>query len=301
MEASPLVTVICLCYNHAEYVVQTLDSVLTQSHPNIELLIVDDASTDDSVNVIENYLLEKSLSINFIKNPVNLGLTQSFNKAVAFAQGDFLIDLAADDVLFPHTVATQVDAFLNSNLETTAIVYGNAMNIDENNQFLSYFFEVDPLLKVHDQALHQTDYARILNTGKTFCSVSAMMNKKIFDTLKGYDNSLAFEDLDYWLRAAREYQLIFIDEVLIQKRRLLNSHGSQFHIKSAFSNQMDQSMLKIIQKALKMNRNKTEHRNLLKRINYSIVRSWQAHKYAMLFQFAWLKLQAHYKINTTKY
>ena len=55
MQKNPLVTVICLCYNHAEFVVESLNSVVNQNYKAIELIILDDCSTDDSVTIIENF------------------------------------------------------------------------------------------------------------------------------------------------------------------------------------------------------------------------------------------------------
>lgn len=296
MESDPLVTVICLCYNHEAFVIKTIDSVLNQTYKNIEIILIDDFSTDTSVNVIEKYLLEKSVSINFIKNTTNLGLTKTFNKAVTYAKGSFLIDLACDDVLLPDCIERQIQTYNESNISETAIVFGNAVNISEEGNFLSYFFEVDENKFVNDKVLHHTSYTTILNSGKTFCSVSAMLNRQIFDILGGYDENLAFEDLDYWLRASRKYNIVFIDRPLICKRRVINSQGSQFHIKSSFSDKMDHSNLLILKKALKMNRNSEEHKNLLKRVNYSLDKSLHAYKWGIAFQYALLKLKCHYKI-----
>lgn len=299
MESPPLVSVICLCYNHAKYAIKTIDSVLGQTYKNIEIIIIDDFSIDDSVNVIENYLLEKSLPINFIKNESNLGLTKTFNKAVTYAKGSFLVDLACDDLLLPECISLQIKTYLQNDSSKIAIVYGNAIHIDRQDRMLSYFFEVNEKKKVIDKRLLQTTYDRIIDTGKTFCSVSALINRKHFNELQGYDESLAFEDLDYWVRASRDYEIVFIDIPLVKKRRLTNSHGSQFHLKTSFSDTMDHSNLKILKKILKMNRTRTEHKNLLKRINYSLERSMRAHKNKMALNYVILKLKCHFKIWNT--
>ena len=74
MHNKPLVTVICLCYNHAAFIVEALDSVLNQTHSNVELIIADDFSTDNSVDVIENWL-KNHPNISFFANKVNLVYT----------------------------------------------------------------------------------------------------------------------------------------------------------------------------------------------------------------------------------
>src|ERR1700749_5034941 len=98
MQNKSLVTVICLCYNHENFVTESLFSVMNQDYAFVELIIVDDCSTDNSKNIIKKWLLDYP-EVRFISNEINLGNTKSFNKALQFAKGDYIIDLAADDVL----------------------------------------------------------------------------------------------------------------------------------------------------------------------------------------------------------
>jgi len=81
MTQKPLVTVICLCYNHQDYVIETLQSVLNQSYSNIEIIIVDDKSSDDSVSLISDFLKDHP-QIKFIKNEKNV--LDEFNLWVIF-------------------------------------------------------------------------------------------------------------------------------------------------------------------------------------------------------------------------
>ena len=77
MEA-PLVSIICACYNQAQYVVESLDSVKNQTYKNIELVIYDDASSDDSVSVISNWLEQnRDIKAFFTKNEINQGICKS--------------------------------------------------------------------------------------------------------------------------------------------------------------------------------------------------------------------------------
>ena len=92
----PLVSVICLCYNHSKYVIESIESVLSQSYANIELIIVDDASTDDSQSVIRNFIVSLP-QVNFIPLTNNIGNCSAFNIGWRASSGDYVIDLAADD------------------------------------------------------------------------------------------------------------------------------------------------------------------------------------------------------------
>ena len=142
MQNKSLVTVICLCYNHENFVTESLFSVMNQDYAFVELIIVDDCSTDNSKNIIKKWLLDYP-EVRFISNEINLGNTKSFNKALQCAKGDYIIDLAADDVLLPNCISLQVKAFENSAFKNLGIVYGNAELINEKGDFESYYFPVD--------------------------------------------------------------------------------------------------------------------------------------------------------------
>ena len=110
MQENPLVTVICSCYNHENFVIESLNSVINQDYKNIELIIIDDFSSDNSKKTIKNWLLNYP-EITFIANENNLGITKSFNNALKSAKGKYIIDLAADDILIPNCVDLQLKKF----------------------------------------------------------------------------------------------------------------------------------------------------------------------------------------------
>lgn len=300
MNQNPLVTVICLCFNHQNYVIETIDSVLKQTYSNIEIIIVDDCSLDKSVQEITHFIKDKP-EIRFIKNKSNLGINKTFNKAAKFAKGSFLIDLACDDILLPNCVEKQIEAFLKADLKNTAIVFGNSENIDSNGKYLSDYFKTNTNKSVIDQGLFQTDLIRVLKGGLSINSVSAMMNKKIFDELGGYDESLSFEDLDYWLRSLKLHKIIFIDEILTQKRDLKSSLGSQFLKKNKTSNALNQSLNKIYSKNIREHkRDKNILRAILKRIHYSLIHAAKNKDFRFIFCYGLQKARVHYYLLLAK-
>src|SRR5690349_7222728 len=104
---SPLVSVICLSYNHARFAEEAIQSVLSQTYSNVELIVVDDASNDNSVQIIEQQIRHRS-DIKFLSLKKNLGHCKAFNQGYALAKGEYIIDLAADDVLLPNKIETGV-------------------------------------------------------------------------------------------------------------------------------------------------------------------------------------------------
>lgn len=289
----PLVSIICHCYNHASFVEECLDSVLNQSYKNIELIIVDDCSSDNSVEVIENWL-KKNPEVQFFNNTKNLGITKSFNKTIEFAKGEFLIDLATDDVLLPNCIEEQISAF-NQN-PNACLVFGNAELIDETGTTIGFNFPVDNNLNVTDKNLVNTNYESILKGGNCMCSVSSMFKKETFINLGKYDESLAYEDLDFWLRIAKKYELVFIDKVLVKKRELSHSLTRHFFKKNVFSKKVNYSNYKILVKAFKANTNKIEYKALLKRIHNLIERNLKLKNFDLVFLLLILKLKTEFKI-----
>lgn len=289
MTDNPLVTIICVCYNQELYVAAALDSVIAQHYNAIELIIIDDCSTDGSVAVIREWH-NNHPSVRLIVNEQNLGPTKTFNKAAQYAEGDYLVDLAADDLLLPDSVALQVQRFHESPYsEKLAIVYGNAENITENGSFISYFFPVDANGKTIEKRPVGDIYISVLSGGNVLCSVAAMIKKAVFDKLGGYDESLAYEDLDFWIRSARNYWFDYVDTVLVQKRRVQHSLGTTFHQKkTAYSRKTNHSTYRILAKAYAMNTQKTENKALRKRIHHEIGLNFNNRNYPLVLRYIFL-------------
>lgn len=295
-ENNPLVSVICLCYNHELFVIDTLESVVNQTYTNFELIIVDDCSTDASVEKI-NHWLQSNPKCTFIQNQQNLGNTKAFNIAAQQAKGTYLIDLAADDLLLPNCIEKQVKTFETSAFKNLGLVYGNVQHINERNEIVDEYFPVNQDNKVNTKRPTGSIFSNIIDSGKTICSVSAMFTKEAFWKLNGFDEKLAYEDLDFWIRLSRVYEIDFIDTFLVQKRNVTNSLGSQFHDKT-YSRKINTSTLIILNKAYALCESKTEYRNLLKRIHYEIQLNYKNNDFGLVIQSILLKLKTEFKILT---
>ncbi|MDR6843776.1 glycosyltransferase [Flavobacterium granuli] len=290
MQNNPLVTIICLCYNHEAYVVESLNSVINQSYPFIELIIVDDFSIDSSKTIIRTWL-EKNPQIQFITNETNLGNTKSFNKALKIAKGEYIIDLAADDILLPNCVTLQLEGFKNSHHKNLGVVYGNVELISENGVFESYYFPVNDQKKIIENRITGDIYQSVLSGGNSICSVSAIIKKTVFDHLQGYDETLAYEDLDFWIRASRQYEFDFIDEPLVQKRTVTNSLGSDFFKKKdSRAKKINHSTYLILKKAIELNRTRNEDLAIQKRIHNEIIHTLKINDFGLFLKLIGLRV-----------
>ncbi len=101
-----LVTVIIASYNHGPYIEESIQSVLRQTYPNIELLVIDDGSTDDSIQRIT--ALQSVHGFDF-RTQGNMGLTRTLNDAISRARGDFIAPFGSDDIMHPDRLALQME------------------------------------------------------------------------------------------------------------------------------------------------------------------------------------------------
>jgi Glycosyl transferase family 2 len=277
----PIVTVIALCYNHAAWVRQALDSVGEQTYPQIQLIVVDDGSTDHSVAQIRQWLASHP-DVLFLELSENKGNCAAFNQALDWAQGKYVIDLACDDLLLPERVARQV-AFFESLPTKVGMIYGNTYLVDAEGQNLDTFYPI-PL---KNEPPSGDIYAQIL--AQTFISApTVMFRKSVLDTLGGYDENLAYEDFDIWLRIARQHEVLFQNEILTQKRKLPNSLGGLFYRKK---NPLMASSLRICQKVQAMNRLPEETQALGKRVRFFLRQCLYSQHYDLAPAFAQILIQ----------
>lgn len=285
----PLVSIVCICYNHENFVQDALFSVLQQTYKNIELIVINNGSTDNSeARILE--VIAKNPEIKYIKINKVISLTKAFNLGFKKTSGDYLIDLAADDRLLNNCVEKQVMFFKKQNTNT-ALIFGNAYHINSENQRIKPFFAVNHDNKVINTDLFSTNYKTILAGGLTMCSVSALFTRKHFLLLNGYNEELFFEDLDYWLRLSKEYEIQFLDDFLVEKRYLEHSLGNQFFKKNTYSKKINESLRKIFYQSLQRNSLKAENKALLKRIHYSMEQTYKNKQWIDLCKFTIIMLK----------
>jgi hypothetical protein len=172
-------------------------------------------------------------------------------------------------------------------------VYGNAALINEFGDFNSYYFAVDHHKNVIQKRTTGDIYLSVLTGGNSICSVSAMVKKTVFDELNGYDENLAYEDLDFWIRASRVYEVDFIDKILINKRIVANSLGTTFFKKK---NTINNSTFIILKKAIRLNRTKEENKAILKRIHFEMILAFRTSNFALLLKYIAMEIKLRVSI-----
>lgn len=258
MKKHPLVSVLCLCYNHKKFVSKAIQSVLVQTYSNIELIVVDDASTDGSKGEIERILTNRQFV--FIDLSENVGNTRAFNKAFAQSKGKYIIDLAADDVLVNDRIEKQVTFFENCN-DKTGVIYSNVTYIDETSRWLGQHFSKEKFTPYVGDI-----YEKLIK--KYFIPPPSMMIKReVLEQLGGYDENLAYEDFDFWMRSSRNWHYAFQTESLTLVRRLKNSLSSKAYSKN--DKQLHSTYL-VCEKIKSLNKTEGEDKALKERLEYEI-------------------------------
>ncbi|MGC1630687.1 MAG: glycosyltransferase [Gelidibacter sp.] len=291
MSQNPLVTVICICYNHEQYVVEALNSIRTQTYRPIEIIIADDASSDQSVSRIKTWL--QTYPTAFIEHRHNVGNTKTFNEAFALSKGEYIVDFAADDILLPNFIEAQVKQFQNTKLQNVGVVFSNMEHVDETGSYLYHLYPINsdgtaikkpPIGFIYKNLVHSY-----------FLSATAMMmTSKVLKELGGYDEDLAYEDVDFWFRSSRNYAYDYVDKVLMQKREVPNSLSKNF--KRRPGKTLALSTCKICYKAFRMNQNKAEHDALKNRVCYELRLALKNRQTDVALRFAILLLNIELKL-----
>ena len=128
LPTQPLVSIVIPTYNAAEFLNESIDSVLNQDYPNIELIVLDDGSTDETQKVLKNY---PKGSFYWNSHP-NMGQSATLNKGWEIAKGSILSYLSADDILLPNAVKISVENLRN--LNNVVMTYCDYMLMDSGSQ-----------------------------------------------------------------------------------------------------------------------------------------------------------------------
>jgi glycosyltransferase involved in cell wall biosynthesis len=207
----PLVSYIVPAYNHDQYVQCCLDSILADVYGNKEIVIIDDGSTDNTAQVIEQWLSSHGDSINVIyKSRPNKGVTATINELTSLANGDFLRLGASDDYFLSGGSQKLVDYLLN--FPDKLAVIGDSIVVDEHGKV------------IHESGmtgLHRANKQRYLSDKGIVASVITdwavagpvpMVRKTFVTGGEGWDEGLRIDDWDFFLRIAARGGLGFIDE-----------------------------------------------------------------------------------------
>lgn len=199
-QISGRVSVLIPLYNRVNYIKETLESALRQEYGNIEIICVDDGSTDGGDKIVESYLSDERIKLIRHPNNANKGQSTSLNLALSLATGEFIAILDSDDIFLPIKLKSQVQ-FLQDNPHI-GLVYGMGFGVDAEGKEL---YEI--LSPEHQEP---SDPNRVLLDCYFHLPVGSLVRRKIYEQVGGFDTSLrAGQDHDMMIRMAEITQFAF--------------------------------------------------------------------------------------------
>ena len=209
-----IVSIIIPCYNKEKHVKEAVESAINQTYKNVEIVCIDDASTDNSRSVLKE-LAEKYDNIVLIEENDNIGVCRARNKAIEVASGEYILPLDADDTIEPSYVEKAINVFSeNPNID---VVYSRVKSLITKKELFKLCSE------------HHLLYGN-------FITCSSVFKKSDFQKVGGYDISfdkIGCEDWDLYLKffenGLKFYQ---IDEVLFNYRQKIDKNRTAIQLKN---------------------------------------------------------------------
>jgi glycosyltransferase involved in cell wall biosynthesis len=209
-------TVVVTSFNHQAYVEQCLDSIAAQSVAPRQVIIIDDCSSDDSADVIQNWLTLTGLPYAFIRHDRNVGVCASLNEALALAQCAYFCHVSADDWEVDDRFEKQVLAFDHQSPDT-ALLVGDIREVDAGGGLI-FDHDFGKRLGHVSGTSMQTELLSQLLRENVVPAPGVMMRTRLVREAGGYDETLAFEDYDMWLKLSTQYSLAYESGIVANYR-----------------------------------------------------------------------------------
>ncbi|MEG0031914.1 glycosyltransferase family 2 protein [Acinetobacter sp.] len=205
----PLVTVMIPCYNHEKFIKESIQSVIDQTYSRLELIVIDDGSKDNSIQIIEEMRLaceQRFEHFQFIFRE-NRGLSRTLNQGLSLARGEYFSIVASDDIMLSEKTAIQVDVFKKDPLITA--VFGAHQYIDDESHVVS----------VKKASYREFSFQEIFYHQHDIPASSQMIKLNHLRDIGGYNENTKVEDWDLWLRlTGAGAKLVYIPDVIVGYR-----------------------------------------------------------------------------------
>ncbi len=220
---NPKVSIIIPNYNYGKFIAQALESVLRQSFRDYEVIVIDDGSTDNSCEIIEQYSERFGTKLKCIVQS-NQGVAVARNNGILKARGDYIAFLDADDIWLDYALQSLVDAIEGSNC---GLVYGNVEYFDVamEKRMGIRFTSNSELVPYRGKDC----FAKLFVHGNFIPMDAAIMRSSVFKKSGLFDKRFRCgEDLDMWMRIALQYEIGYLDQILTHLRKHSSSLSSLF-------------------------------------------------------------------------
>lgn len=206
MSAKPLISVVMPAHNAQKYLSTAIESILNQTFKKFELIIVNDASTDKTLQIIKSFA-KKDSRIRIINNKKRLDIAGSLNKGISHAMSNIIARMDADDISLPNRLEVQYKLINNS--KKIAVVGANIVVMDPQEKDIS----------ARSYPANSKDLKACFFKYSPFAHPVVMFRKKIFDEVGKYNPKYSpTEDLDLWFRIGRKHEFRSVPQLLLRYR-----------------------------------------------------------------------------------
>ncbi len=193
------ITVVTPSYNQGKYIKRTIDSVLSQGVEDLEYIVMDGGSTDETVDILKTYG-DKIIW----RSEKDKGQTDAVNKGIRASKGEIIGWLNSDDIYYPGAIQKVLEVFEKH--PEVNVVYGNAYHIKEDDSFIEEYYTED------------FDYERLKDIC-FICQPSLFFRKSVVDKYGYLDDKLQYcMDYDYWLRLGKGEKFYRLNELIAGSR-----------------------------------------------------------------------------------
>ena len=224
--SSVSVLIVIPVFNGEKYLKDTIESCLQQTYIEIQIVIVNDCSSDSSIEIIEDYRNQKNIML--IQNKVNLGINRSVNLGAKSFDSKYILFLGQDDILPPNYIETALSYFDKH----TAFVYCNPIIIDKNGIYKGKIKKEENIKYGKDLIYHMAMENNIMSTG-------LIMNKKLFQTVGLFDEKYKnYGEWKLWIKLMKKGKAVYVKDINTYYRKHLTN------ISNTFTNNINIAMLK---------------------------------------------------------
>jgi len=233
---NPLVSIIVITYNSSKYVIETLESAYNQTYQNIELIISDDSSIDDTIEICERWIdnnRKRFVRSELIKVNKNTGISSNCNRGLAVANGEWVKLIAGDDILCTECISIFMRCskmhFDSRIFFSDVYLFGTAENSSKNVSVRKWLDSSLNFVETHGDALKQ--HKELLFENRV-CAPSAFLHRDTIMKLGGFDEDIKLmEDYPLWIKATKNGQIIQCVRECLVKYRLSDSsvQGSKYY------------------------------------------------------------------------
>ncbi len=215
--STPLVSIIAPCYNAERYLEQALKSIYAQDYGNFEVIIVDDGSTDRSIELLNSLQPRYGFSL---YTQANQGVSGALNTGLSVARGDYVATPDLDDLMLPHSISVRA-SYLEAHPEVGLV-----------GALITYMDEHGTLTKTErQQGIRHLDFASLLAEGRVVGAPVSLYRMSTIKAVGGYDAAIKVQDFQMTLRIAYQgFEVHVLPEVVTHYRRHPNNLSKRYKV-----------------------------------------------------------------------